>query len=357
MSKYDIAAYIWPAYTSKEPRTKIFWPDGVGEWETVEKRMKQKPLWGMIDEASPENMEMEINEATKYGINVFIYDWYWFDNRPFLEQCLDDGFLKAKNNNKMNFYLMWANHNANYLWDIRNSSKEDIKDTTIWSGQVNFEQFKTIVNRWVNKYFSLDNYYKIDNKPVISIYDIDNLVNGFGGIDETIIALNYLRNFVKEKGLEGVHIQFIKCGALEYDFNNVHYKLSDLVRIFKIDSITHYQFCSFVRRNCEYKDIYDDIKDEYSKISKEFNITYYPHVSVGWDDDPRYLIKKARVLKNPNPEAIKGALEIAKEYADSNQINLITINSWNEWTESSYLEPDDVYGYDYLEKIREIFKN
>lgn len=24
--KYDVAAYIWPAYTGDEPRTRIFWP-------------------------------------------------------------------------------------------------------------------------------------------------------------------------------------------------------------------------------------------------------------------------------------------------------------------------------------------
>ena len=35
MQKYDIAAYIWPAYTGDEPRTKIFWDEDIGEWQTV----------------------------------------------------------------------------------------------------------------------------------------------------------------------------------------------------------------------------------------------------------------------------------------------------------------------------------
>ena len=35
MQKYDIAAYIWPAYTGKEMRSRIFWPEGIGEWQTV----------------------------------------------------------------------------------------------------------------------------------------------------------------------------------------------------------------------------------------------------------------------------------------------------------------------------------
>ena len=34
---------------------------------------------------------------------------------------------------------------------------------------------------------------------------------------------------------------------------------------------------------------------------------------------------------------------------------LITINSWNEWTEGSYLEPDQHFGFGYLEAIRRVF--
>ena len=37
---YDVAAYIWPAYTGKEPRTRMFWPDGIGEWQTVKRRLR-----------------------------------------------------------------------------------------------------------------------------------------------------------------------------------------------------------------------------------------------------------------------------------------------------------------------------
>ena len=47
----------------------------------------------------------------------------------------------------------------------------------------------------------------------------------------------------------------------------------------------------------------------------------------------------------------------AKEYVDTHDLPapLITINSWNEWTETSYLQPDDLYGYGYLEAIKRVF--
>ena len=54
---------------------------------------------------------------------------------------------------------------------------------------------------------------------------------------------------------------------------------------------------------------------------------------------------------------IEKALQMAKAYADAHpdQPPLITINSWNEWTESSYLQPDQINGYGYLEAVRDVF--
>lgn len=71
-------------------------------------------------------MEEQIDLAASYGVNTFIYDWYWFDRRPFLEQCLDEGFLRAKNNKKMKFYIMWANHDADSTWDKRISDENPL---------------------------------------------------------------------------------------------------------------------------------------------------------------------------------------------------------------------------------------
>src|SRR5882762_8025744 len=80
--KYDVAAFLYPAYASDDPRLRPFWPSGIGEWETVSSMQtrypghywNRKPVWGTVNEADPSIMNMEINEATKHGINVFIFD-------------------------------------------------------------------------------------------------------------------------------------------------------------------------------------------------------------------------------------------------------------------------------------------
>ena len=98
--KYDVAAFLYPAYAADDPRLTPFWPKGIGEWETVmsvQERWpghywKREPVWGYVNEADPAVMEMEINQAVKYGVNVFIFDWYWYDGRPFMETTLNNAF-------------------------------------------------------------------------------------------------------------------------------------------------------------------------------------------------------------------------------------------------------------------------
>ena len=364
MKKIDIAAYVWPAYTGDEPRSRIFWPEGIGEWQTVKNSSEKsngyhwnrKPLWGYVNEADPYVMSGQIEAAVSHGVNVFIYDWYWYDNRPFLENCLNDGFLKAPNNNKMKFYIMWANHDATHLWDIRNS---DSVGSTIWQGAVTREQFEIIGKRWIEQYFKRENYYRIDGKPVVSIYDINNLINGLGGIAETIDALQWLNKEAQKEGLDGVHLQFIRWRGEISNHSGVDGKPieneSALVNTLGFSSVTNYQFVHMTNVNRDYLDVLEDVKKLWREIKDEYSVSYFPNVSVGWDNNPRFKNYITPIITNNTPENFKKCLEYAKEYCEQAGVHLITVNSWNEWTETSYLEPDDFYGYGYLEAIKEVF--
>lgn len=77
---YDIAAFVWPSY-HPDDRAKIFWPEGIGEWQTVKHNQPKFeghdqpriPLWGYVNEADPKVMAMQIAAAADHGVNVFIY--------------------------------------------------------------------------------------------------------------------------------------------------------------------------------------------------------------------------------------------------------------------------------------------
>ncbi len=367
MSRYDVAAYVWPAYTGQEKRSRIFWPEGIGEWQTVKAMQPffeghlwpRKPLWGYVEEANPDVMQMQIDAAVSHGVNTFIYDWYWYDDRPFLENCLSDGFLKAKNNGRMKFYLMWANHDARHTWDLRNSDTN--LETVVWSGQVDRTRFEIATNRMIEQYFRLPNYYKIDGKPVLAIYDIKNLIAGLGGVERTKAALDDFRARCVQVGLPGVHLQMLSGWMQFFDLGKIDPSSAgnqlDAVHLLGFDSVTNYQFVSFTNVQRDYLDILPDVEKQYRIFDREYDISYFPHVSVGWDCNPRYRRLHPNIITNNTQENVEQGFRLAKDYADNhpNQPPLITVNSWNEWTEGSYLEPDDLYGYGYLDAIKRVF--
>jgi hypothetical protein len=363
--KYDIAAFLYPAYVNDDPRLRPFWPNGIGEWETVTNIQtrfpghywNRKPTWGTINEADPAVMSMEINEATKHGVNVFIFDWYWYDGRAFMETTLNNGFLQADNKDKMKFYLMWANHDVVNTWDTRLNKYNE--NNVIWQGQVSRTEFEKIAKRTIEKYFKQPNYYKIDGKPVYMIYDVPQLINGLGGIEQTVAALKWFKEETKRAGFPGLELQLTMWGInLNYsgfDAGKTERPQNAFVKKLGFTSSTHYQFAHFVNVNDDYLNILDNVKKEWDRNEAQFEIPYYPHISIGWDNSPR--TGTSAVVKNNTPANFAKGLLMAKAYVDAHpkQAPLITINSWNEWTETSYLQPDNLYGYGYLDAIKQVF--
>jgi len=85
-------------------------------------------------------------------------------------------------------------------------------------------------------------------------------------------------------------------------------------------------------------------------------VTYFPHVSMGWDGTPRNY--SMGIVLNNTPEKWKKFLSQTKDWLDKHPESkgIVTLNSWNEWVEGIYIEPDSVNGMEYLEAIRAVFR-
>jgi hypothetical protein len=347
---YDIAAFVWPSYTGDEPRTRMFWPEGDGEWESVRHarpkyaghQWPRRPLWGYCNEADSRVMEMQIDAAADHGVNVFIYDWYWYDGRPFLEQCLNNGYLRARNNHRVKFYVMWANHDVNHLWDRRIAH---IDGNVIWRAALDRREFEIIGRRWIERYFSHPSYYTIDGKPVLMIFAYRNFINGLGGVDGATEAVAWLDAAVKKAGFPGLHLQLQGHAADDAELRKIGF-----------ESFTHYNFRCYRSPGRSDTEVLVDPAPEWERVSRTSKLPYFPQVSLGWDNNPRFSTLKSDVA-TATPEQVQAALAQAKTYADKHpaQPPLITLNSWNEWTEGSYLQPDDLNGYGYLEAVKAVF--
>ncbi len=359
---YYIAAYIWPSCHDDAMAREYLWPDGEGEWEVIKKGnprfeghyQPRLPYWGYEHDNDPVVVEKWINTALEYGVNTFIYDWYWYDGKPFLESALNDGFLKAPSNEKMNFYIMWANHDVkkNY-WNYHRYGEDD---SQLWSGRVDRANFEIIVDRVINQYFTRPNYLKIDGCPVFAIFSIRLFIEGLGGEEQARESIAYLRQKVREAGFFDIHLQAMTGGPSDPSAQSLE-KYVNRVNKLDFDSFAFYNMGGF---DVDYKLHCANAEAIRNNLDTVLNIPVFPCVSVGWDDTPRFPKKDADDVTrfNGTPENFAAALRSAKKYADEHpeQFPLITINAWNEWIEGSYLLPDKVNEFGYLEAVKSVIR-
>ena len=83
-----------------------------------------------------------------------------------------------------------------------------------------------------------------------------------------------------------------------------------------------------------------------------------PGAFCDWDNSPRRGGRGARIFKNSSPEKFEKYFRLlVKKTKKETKFDMIFINAWNEWSEGTYLEPDEKNGYKYLKAIRKAVKN
>jgi len=363
-AQMDVAAIIWPAYHA-EPR----WQElGIfnhknGEWQNVYEAVPKfkghdqpiVPLWGYEKEDDPIAVARQIDAALAAGINVWMYDWYWYGGRPFLEGALNNGFLKAPNNERMKFFLMWANHDVDNLWNNKVGGKH--KQDVNWSADVSYDEFtKVLVPRFIN-YFKKPNYYKLEGKPVFAFFLVRIFERGMGSAETAKKALDFFRAEVKKAGFPGIVIigNHGSMGRCKLPGSDKFATIPEAMKFYSIDGSFNYNII-------QPKEPYEKWGEHMSKVYKANKAAaglYYPVVSTGWDNNPRYPADQYTLsCKNKNPKDFEKNLRAAKKWVEENipeGKRFLLINAWDEWTEGEFLQPDKTYGYGYLNAVARVF--
>ena len=381
---YQVAVYYFPNY-HVDSINERWHGKGWTEWDLVKiskprfqgHKQPKVPTWGYFDEANPKWAAKEIDLAANHGIDVFIYDWYWYENTGmFLQEGLEKGFLKAPNNHRLKFALMWANHN----WmNIEPTAYTNVQEK-LTDGRVSEQLWDTITSYIINHYFNQPNYWKIDGKPYFSIFETTNFIASFGSLEKAAGAMQLFEDKVKKAGFPGLHFNCIDQGLSDNSVQSVfHNKATagDVFKALKTASLTSYNFTYVYDLSkagwptASYQKAIDANVNYWPVIGSKYpGIEYYPNVTMGWDVTPR-LIQTDKfdtykgypwtpVFNGDNtPEAFQSALIKAKEFLDKKNYknNIIILNAWNEWTEGSYLLPDKTTGTKYLEAIKNVFGN
>ena len=330
-------------------------------------RQPRVPQWGFADESEPEVFRQKIAAAHQHGVDALLFDWYWYEDGPFLNGAIDNGYLKAPNNKDVRFALMWANHD----WIDLHPAKLDSPGKVQFHGAVTRPAFDRMCERVV-ELFQHPSYLKLDGQPYFSIYELFRFVEGIGGLAQATRALDALRQKARAAGFPGVHLNAVTWGVKLLPGESQVTNLPDLLKRLNIDSTTSYVWIHHAQLASTPTTEYQAVRAQYERYrdraSAELGCTYFPNATVGWDASPRtcqtdnFRVSSypfTSVVVNNSPAAFEDALRSAKQFALNHLPagkRLITLNSWNEWTEGSYLEPDAEHKNAYLEAVQRVFR-
>ena len=371
----EVLAYYFPAWHRDARQAEWHGKDWT-EWRLLAAarprypghQQPKIPAWGEFDESDPAWATREIALAADHGLTGFIYDWYWYDGKPFLQAGLEDGFLKAPNTSRMKFALMWANHD----WLNIFPSEPGKERPLLTHGGVDRAEFERLTDYIVAHYLNKPNYVRVDGGLYFSVYELGTLIKGLGGVNAAKSALDSFRAKVVHAGLGQIHLNAVVWGVQVLPSENKLLDPAAVVRELGLSSLTTYAWVhnypvgdrSFPQDS--YVAAAEASYAAWDRYAALYGLPYHPNVSMGWDPSPRtrqdvpyrsYGYPWQAVLEGNTPNAYEAALLRAKRWVEARppEQRVVTLNAWNEWTEGSYLLPDNRSGMAYLSAVKRVF--
>lgn len=359
-----LGAYYFPGW-HPDVRTSHWHGSQWTEWELVKNarpryaghRQPKVPLLGYGDESDVVEISSQARLAYEYDIDHFIFDWYWYDGKPFLNGAIDAFVQEIQ---PIDFAIMWANHD----WLNIHPASAAHYPVTLERGTVVAKQFDDLVDHIADRYLCQPNYLMVDGGLYFSIYEPQTLVDGLGGLPWATAAFDRMRARLNEKGLPPLHLNLVMSDRSVLPNERQAADFHAIARELRAASTTSYVWIHHIDPSGsgfprgDYDVAADYVEDLWNRISTHQTLPYYPNVTVGWDSSPRALQTDSfedrgypwtGVLEG-TPARFGQSLRRALEQAPES--GLVSINAWNEWSEGSYLLPDAHSGYLYLEECR-----
>lgn len=353
-----IAMYLPQFHRVKE--NDEWWGDGFTEWTAVKSAEKmfdeheqpRVPLneyyYDLLDK---ETMHWQSRVMKKYKIDgMCFYHYYFKDGRKILEQPAEN--LLAWKDIDMPFCFSWANESWVRSWSnlstgFGNSWAEKYEKSSQTpkndeNNGVLLKQEYGLVCDWdihynyLSKFFHDERYIKYDGMPVFMFHRPDSIPclrqmlarwddlakqDGFPGI----YTIGSMVQAVSKYGLKGI---------------NIHEPADTIIRCFP----EKYDNKDNVMKSLDYQEVWEKL------IEKNVPINASLGGFVGYDDTPRRG-HGGSVIRYRSPYIFYEGMKKLFLKAQKNGSPFIFINAWNEWGEGMYLEPDEKFGYHFLEAL------
>lgn len=308
--KTFVGAIRWDAWVSDNH------PVGLEVEKTLSnsKYLSRRPFYTEIDDnkfkiqcTTEEIIKKEIEYASNYGIDYFAFCWYPHNSGLDIARKL---YLNIKQN--------------------------DVK----WCLILGTNPFKFNDADWLVNEFSKENYLKINGRPVIYLFNIN---------EELLDIVNYIRE---------------KCFKVKPYFVGLvwNYEQAKLANNqFSLDAIS--QYCTPGQNNLAYEHLSKIEREKWSEYLRINKVV--PWVTTGWDKRPRFDNPVSwedckdfdiEYIKYPTKDELRYQMEKSLDFANTNESELILIYAWNEFDEGGFICPtleDGKINISKLETIKE----
>jgi lipopolysaccharide biosynthesis protein len=358
------------------PENNQWWGNGFTEWTNV---AKARPLFkghrqpnipadlGFYDLRLPETREKQAEIASENGVYGFCYWHYWFNGKRLLERPFDEVLQSGKPD--FPFCLAWANESWTGIW---HGAVDKLLIEQTYNGK------EDLINhfKYLEKAFTDSRYIKIDNKPVFLIYRPLFLPEskfvldfwremavkaGFPGIYfiGTLRSLEVLTVTKEDTGFDGFIANNPDQMTSRYGGKKVSVEgfvpavKSNIKKVVNVEKIRNQLY------KAQLKPFIYDYKECIKNAFSDYDLDedHFPCVLPNWDNTPRSG-RNGTVLQGSTPELfgrhLSNAVKLLEKKPDNKKI--IFLKSWNEWAEGNYLEPDIIWGTQYLETIKKVME-
>ncbi len=323
-----------------------WWGEGFTEWTNVKPAQPQylghyQPHvpgdLGYYDLEEVETQRRQVELAKLYGLGGFCFYFYWFAGKRLLENPVEQ-YLQNPSLD-LPFCLCWANENWSRRWDGL--------DSHVLIGQDHSAEDDLAFIAYVAKYMRDERYIRIDGKPLLLVYRP-------GLLPDAKSTVQRWRAWCQENGLGDIYLAYTQSfdsvapgkygfdAAIEFPPNATQPPaVTHMIKPLSDDFAGQvYDWSTYPKRSANYA---------------QPTYKLFRGVCPAWDNTARRKNHGTSFI-NSSPrgyqEWLFNAIQDTLQHSANVDERLVFINAWNEWAEGAHLEPDQRYGYGYLEATR-----